>query len=263
MGTAILGLTTGVASAKLSAVKYNQGLYSEDRLARVLAYPNNGGVIAGLQLTAAKSTVTSGQVILGPFYASFTGSQAISGLTAGVGTRRYIYARADGGSPASGTVDIVARTTSAALLNPDGITYAARLGYVVMSTNTVSGVYNSGSVAFPRSKPWTITKGAFTRAGLTGATTAPTVTKDLRWSGALMQSRTRTVSVSGGVVLALAATGAWASVGSGGGTASPSVTKDLRFSGAVLQYRTRTVVVTKGIVTATATTGAWTAVPTV
>lgn len=262
MATAILGLSTGVASAKLPAAAYNPALYAQDRLARALAYPNNGGVIAGLQLTANKSTVTSGQCLVGPFYVAFTGSQVISGLTAGAAARRYIYVRADGGSPASGTCDIVARTTSAALFNPDGITYAARLGYVVMSTNKVSGAHNSGSVAFPRSKPWTISKGALTRAGLTGATTAPTVTKDLRYSGALMQSRTRTVSVSGGVVVGLAGTGAWTAVGSGGATAGPVVTKDLRFSGAVLQSRTRTIVVTKGIVTASATTGAWTAVPT-
>jgi hypothetical protein len=156
MATAILGLNTNSVGDKLSAVQYNKGLYAEDRLARVIGYQNNAGVIAGLQLTVNKSTVTSGQCLVGPFYVSFTGSQVISGLTAGVAARRYIYARADGGSPASGTFDIVARTTSAALLNPDGITYAARLGYVVMSTNKVSGVYNSGNANFPRSKPLTI-----------------------------------------------------------------------------------------------------------
>lgn len=212
MATAILGLTTGNASAKLSAVKYNQVLYAEDRLARALAYPNNGGVIAGLQLAAAKSTVTSGQAIVGPFYVAFTGSQVISGLTAGAAARRYIYARADGGSPLSGTVDLVARTTSAALLNPDGITYSARLGYLVMSGSVVSGAHNSGSVAFPRDKPWTITKGALTRAGATGVTGGPTVITALRLSGAVTEYKTRTLSFSGGVCWATATTSAWTNV---------------------------------------------------
>lgn len=214
MSTTVLGMSTYAAAEVPTAAGWNSSLYALDRVARVLAYPNNGGVVSGWQLAAAKSTVTSGAGVIGPFYCQTTASQVISGIVSGAGTLNYIYARADSGSPASGTVDFVARTTSGALLNPDGITYAARIGYLKMNAGAVSGAYNSGSVTFPRSKPWTVNvrNRLVQPGGATGAVTTQALQNALRYSGAALQYQTRTLTLVNGMVTALATTGAWTTV---------------------------------------------------
>jgi len=150
MATTMFGLPTFSDHSEVLSADFNQIPWAVDRLGRAVDAARNQGVIAGWQAASGVSTITSGQGVIGGCYCVTTGSQAISGLQAS--STNYLFARLNSGSPTSGTVDFVARLTSSPLTNPDGATYAVRLGYVTMSGNTISGVYGSGTSTFPRDK---------------------------------------------------------------------------------------------------------------
>ncbi len=194
MSTTLLSLPTYTGPAMLPATAWNGLVYTVDNLNRAFAADGARGVVSGWGLTVAKSTVTSGGGIVGGAYAKTTGSQLISGLQNG---RNYIYARADGGTPASMTVDFIARLTSTAVTNQDGVTYTARLGYLQRTAGAVSGVYPSGTANWPRDKV------------LSGVTETRALLDGVRYSGAVLQYRSRNLQLNHGIVIGTATTGAW------------------------------------------------------
>ena len=84
------------------------------------------GRVNGWVLTSGASTVASGAGQVGPAWCKTAAVQAISGLT-GSGVK-YIHAITQAGSPASGVVKFVSRTTSTAVANYDSITTGVCLG---------------------------------------------------------------------------------------------------------------------------------------
>lgn len=210
MATTIYGLDTYTAHAKLSAASWNEAVQALDRVGRVLAAPRANGVVSGWQFGASASTVTSGAGVVGPNYCKTTAAQSISGLVNGT---NYVFARAKGGSPASGTVDFVARASTSAITNADGVTYATRIGYIVKTAGAISGVHSSGTAVHPRDKLFTTDRNALVApGGFTGLTTTQALLDGMRYSGAVLQYRTRTITLKGGLVTAVATTGAWTTV---------------------------------------------------
>lgn len=241
MSTTVLGLTTFTGPAPLSRADWNRVAYSVDNGNRVLAAVLNKGVVSGWQLSTTKSTVTSGAGVVGGLYGRTTASQVISGLANG---RNYIFARLDGTTATSQTIDFVSRTTSAAITNPDGVTQATRLGFLQRTAGAVSGVTNSGNAGFPRDKLFTISAN---KAVLPGGAKL--------WASGATTVRTNGLVTSG----ALRALGAiYASTTGSGITENRNVIDGLRLSGAVTEYRTRQLTINRGIIISTATTSAWT-----
>lgn len=135
MATTYLGLVNGCAAAgSLAATAWNQMAGAQDRGGGLMMYSLfSGGRKTGWSLQSGTSTVTSGTGQVGACWCSNTASQAISGLSAAT---CYVFAKADSGAAASGTVDFVARTTSTAITNYDGITPAVLLGKAHYNTTT-------------------------------------------------------------------------------------------------------------------------------
>lgn len=116
------GKNTGDAVAASELNKWNNAV---DAGARKLYELLGQGCLSGWSITSGTSTISSGSAAIGACHCITTTSQAISGLASGT---MYVFARTDAGSPASGTVDFVARTTSATVTNYDGVTDALLLG---------------------------------------------------------------------------------------------------------------------------------------
>lgn len=126
MATTYLALLNGTTSGQaISAANWDKLTGAVDRQAAMQYALWGSGRLAGWSLTSGTSCVASGSGQVGPCYCATTASQAISGLASGT---MYIFAKTDAGSPASGTLDFVARTTSGAVANSDGVTAAVLLG---------------------------------------------------------------------------------------------------------------------------------------
>jgi hypothetical protein len=127
MPTTYLSLLSGtVTGAALPAADWNKAAAVVDRTGGLLYAIFGSGRLSGWTLTSGASTVTSGAGQVGACWCKTTAVQAISGLASG--STNYVFAKTDAGSPASGTVDFVARLTSAAVTNTDGVTAAVCLG---------------------------------------------------------------------------------------------------------------------------------------
>lgn len=242
MSTTLLGLPTYTGPNMLSAATWNKTVQALDNANRALALQFNKGVTSGWQLSTTKSTVTSGAGVVGGLFARTTASQVISGLANG---RNYVFARADGGTAASQTIDFIARATSAAITNPDGVTYATRLGYLQRTAGVCSGATNSGNVGFPRDKLFVLSANKAVFPG--GAKLWTTGATSLRTVGGFVVS---------GTLRALGAI--YASTTGSGITENRNVIDAVRLSGAVTEYRTRQLTINRGLIIATATTSAWT-----
>lgn len=134
MATTYLGLLSGTATGDaLSAANVNKLTGAVDRNGAMMYGLFSGGRVTGWTLTSGAATVVSGTGQVGACWCVTTGSQSVSNLTSGT---NYVFAKTDAGSPASGTVDFVARTTSAAIANADGVSNAVLLG---------KGTYNTTS----------------------------------------------------------------------------------------------------------------------
>lgn len=134
MATTYLGNLNGAATGDtLSAANWNKATDSLDRVAMLWPKLFTGGIKTGWTMESGATTVISGTGHVGPCWCVTTTSQAISNLTSGT---NYVFAKTDAGSAASGTVDFVARTTSASITNYDGVTSALILGSVVYNSTT-------------------------------------------------------------------------------------------------------------------------------
>jgi len=134
MATTYLALLDGTATGDtLTAASWNKVTNAIDRGALTEYSLWGTGRKSGWGITSGASTVATGGGLVGGCWCATAASQAISGLSAGT---RYVFARADAGSPASGTIGFVARATSATVTNADGVTEACLLG---------KGVYVSAS----------------------------------------------------------------------------------------------------------------------
>lgn len=134
MATTYLALLNGVASGDtLSAADLNKANTTLDRIGLKVYALLGSGRLSGWGLTSGGTTVASGAGAVGACYCTTTTSQVISGLAVGA---NYVFAKTDTGSPASGTIDFVARATSAAITNADGITNAVLLGKATYATGT-------------------------------------------------------------------------------------------------------------------------------
>jgi hypothetical protein len=130
MATTYLQLLNGAATGDpLPAASWNKAAGAVDRIAQVPYNLLGAGIKSGWNITSGASTVTSGMGLIGACWCRTTAAQAISGLAAG--STNYVYAKADAGSPASGTLDFVARATSAGVTNTDGVTAALYVGKAV------------------------------------------------------------------------------------------------------------------------------------
>ncbi len=126
MATTYLALLNGVATgAPLPAADWNKFTGAVDRQAALQYALWGSGRLTGWGITSGTSCVASGTGQVGGCYCVTTVSQAISGLASGT---MYVFAKTDAGSPASGTIDFVARTTSGTVTNADGVTAAVILG---------------------------------------------------------------------------------------------------------------------------------------
>lgn len=127
MATTYLLLLNDTATGDtLAAANWNKMADAQDRAGLMQYELFDGGRDTGWGIASGTSTVTSGQGQVGPAWCVTGVSQAISGLLNS--STNYIFARTDAGSPASGTVDFVARATSTAITNNDGATLAVLLG---------------------------------------------------------------------------------------------------------------------------------------
>ncbi len=127
MPTTYLQLLNGAATGDaLSAANWNKAAGAQDRLAQVPYNLLGAGVFSGWTLTSGASTVAAGAGLVGTCWCVTAAVQAVSGLLNT--STNYVYARTDAGSPASGTLDFVARATSAGVTNYDATTPALYLG---------------------------------------------------------------------------------------------------------------------------------------
>lgn len=135
MATTYLQLLNGTATGDtLSAANLNKANCAVDRIAQVPYNLLGAGIKSGWSLTSGATTVTSGMGLIGACWCRTTAVQTISGLLAA--STNYVYAKADAGAPASGTVDFVARATSAGVTNTDGVTAALYLGKATYAAST-------------------------------------------------------------------------------------------------------------------------------
>lgn len=126
MATTYLALLDGVVSEDaFGHADHNKITNALDRQALMGYSLWAGGRNSGWGVTSGTSTIAAGAGQVGPCWCVTGGAQAVSGLASG---QQYVFAQTDVGSPASGTVDFVARGTSAAITNADGITNAVLLG---------------------------------------------------------------------------------------------------------------------------------------
>lgn len=126
MATTYLALLNGVASGNtLEAADWNKVTEANDRTGYMFNSLLGGGRVSGWGIASGTSTIASGTGNVGACWCATNAAQAISNLAAGT---NYVFAKTDAGSPASGTIDFIARTTSAAITNADGQTNAVLLG---------------------------------------------------------------------------------------------------------------------------------------
>lgn len=131
MATAYLNLwNVGTQGGAISHLYWNDGMAAIDRLGRALHDASVQGPISGWTLPAAAgiSVLTQGKGFLGPQLCVTTGSTTISGLQ--TGARNYVHVVAATSAGWAGKVSAKARTNSTLLLNTDGVTYGAILGFV-------------------------------------------------------------------------------------------------------------------------------------
>jgi hypothetical protein len=134
MATTYLALLNGTVTGQaLPAADWNKTVGAVDRTGGLLYALFGSGWLRGWQLTSGATTVTSGAGQVGACFCSTTAAQAISGLAVGA---NYVFAKGKAGSPASGVVDFVARATSAAVTNADGVTTAVLIGKATYATGT-------------------------------------------------------------------------------------------------------------------------------
>lgn len=127
MATTYLALLNGVSSGDtLEAANWNKVTDANDRTGYMFYGLLGGGRVNGWGITSGTSTVASGTGNVGACWCVTNSSQVISNLADS--STNYVFAQTDAGSPASGTIDFVARTTSAAITNADGETNAVLLG---------------------------------------------------------------------------------------------------------------------------------------
>jgi len=119
-------LNETVTGDVLSAANWNKAAAGVDRQALALYTLLGTGRKTGWGITSGTSTITSGTGKVGACWCVTTAAQAVSGLVAG--STNYVFAKADAGAAASGTVDFVARSTSGLITNYDATTPAVLLG---------------------------------------------------------------------------------------------------------------------------------------
>jgi hypothetical protein len=126
--TTYLALLNATSTGQsLPAASWNKMTEAQDRGGgQMMAALFVGGVKAGWSLTSGASTISSGNGQVGPCWCVTGAAQAISGLVSG--STNYVFAKTNGGSPASGTISFVARATSTTIANTDGVTSAVILG---------------------------------------------------------------------------------------------------------------------------------------
>jgi hypothetical protein len=135
MATTYLQLLSGAATGDaLSAANWNKAAGAVDRDALALYNLLGNGVKTGWTLTSGASTVAAGAGYVGTCWCVTAAAQAVSGLYSG--STNYVFAKTNAGSPASGTIDFVARLTSAAVTNYDSVTQAVYLGKATFATGT-------------------------------------------------------------------------------------------------------------------------------
>ncbi|MFA5716045.1 MAG: hypothetical protein WC998_09905 [Candidatus Paceibacterota bacterium] len=156
MATTYLALLNGVVTGDtLPAASWNTLAGAQDRAGMVPYNLLGNGVFSGWHLTSGASTITSGAGFVGHCWCNTAAAQSISGLVAA--STNYVYAKADAGSPASGTIDFVARATSAGVTNYDGATAALYLGKGTYASATgIKSITSTGKAT------WSIDHGGLT-----------------------------------------------------------------------------------------------------
>jgi len=156
MATTYLQLLSGAATGDaLSAANWNKAAGAVDRVAQVPYNLLGNGVLSGWTLTSGASTISAGTGYVGTCWCVTLAAQAVSGLYSG--STNYVFAKTDAGSPASGTIDFVARLTSAAVTNYDSVTQAVYLGKATFATAT-----GLGTATTTNRDTWSIDHGGLT-----------------------------------------------------------------------------------------------------
>lgn len=138
MATAYLNLWNAGSQAKaLSHTYWNDGMAAIDRIGRGLWQASIQGPISGWTLPALAgiSRIKQGYGMVGPQLCVTTASATISGLQVGW---NYVHLVAAASAGWAGGIAAKARTTSAALLNTDGVTTGIILGK--LNRNALTGV---------------------------------------------------------------------------------------------------------------------------
>jgi len=138
MTTSWLNLWNAGSQAKaLSHTYWNDGMAAIDRLGRAVWEADLQGPLTGwvLPALAGISRINQGRGIVGPQLCVTTGSTTISGLQNGT---NYIHVVAAASAGWAGGIAAKARTTSATLLNTDGVSSGIILGK--LTRNALTGV---------------------------------------------------------------------------------------------------------------------------